>query len=197
MENDIEDPVAHPDSRSEAESEGEEELLMANQPAAQKDDTNNSEIAMPGADTGGSDHNRRSLSRPHQNRNNNILQNVRRNPNFDADHESKDDDHNIIGTNEDTSTNNQKRFDNLARDFDPNDLAPKLSTRDTFEYYWLRLKAIMPLLVALSMIYYITGVYIFTYCIGLISDDWNNKSNFFHHDPDDLPGLRKMPKALR
>ena len=47
------------------------------------------------------------------------------------------------------------------------------------------------------MIYLISMVYIFTYLLPLVFEEYNERTNFFFKDPDDLPGMRKAPDAIK
>ena len=47
------------------------------------------------------------------------------------------------------------------------------------------------------MIYYIFFVYLFTYCLPLISDEWNHNTHFFHHNDHDLPGIHQIDISFR
>lgn len=65
---------------------------------------------------------------------------------------------------------------------------------EKFENLRLKIKAIIPLLVSLFLIYLITFVYIFTYWVPLVWGDYNDNTDFFFDDPNSLPFMRKLPK---
>ena len=110
-----------------------------------------------------------------------------------AANKSKD----LIDHEEHRSTPDLNRINKLLQDFKPEELGDKLTAGEYLTMFVLKAKAIIPMLVALFMIYFIGGVYIFTYLIPLVSDDYNGWSYFFYEDEDRIPGMRKLPKSLQ
>lgn len=102
-----------------------------------------------------------------------------------------------VDQEEHTSSKNTQRIENLLKDFNPSELIQKTSTKERLSTLLLKIKAIIPLAVSLFMIYLITFVYLFTYCVPIVFDGYNDKTNFFFDDPNELPGLRKLPHGLR
>ena len=103
----------------------------------------------------------------------------------------------LIDHEEHRSTPDINRVNRLLKDFKPEELGDRLTGREAITMFFLKAKAVIPMLVALFMIYFIGGVYIFTYLLPLVSDDYNSWSYFFYEDEDRIPGLRKLPKSLR
>lgn len=101
------------------------------------------------------------------------------------------------GSNATTYSDPNAKYQGIASDFNPNELVPKLTSSEKLSLMWLNFKATLPMAIALIMIYYIFLVYMFTYLIPLISDDYNEKNHFFHPDTDDLPGLRQLPQGVK
>ena len=96
---------------------------------------------------------------------------------------------------EHTSQHNSQQDKRLLKSFWPDDLAQKETACDKFKTFLLRLKAVIPLLVSLFLIYLITFVYLFTFCVPLVWETYNDNTDFFFDNPSSLPGIRKMPKV--
>jgi hypothetical protein len=114
--------------------------------------------------------------------------------------ESDDKQHLTSGTlrrmdhEEHTTLKNSEQNNRLLKAFNPHDFMFKESGWEKFENLRLRIKAVIPLLVSLFLIYLITFVYIFTYWVPLVWGGYNDNTDFFFDDPDSLPFMRKMPK---
>jgi len=89
------------------------------------------------------------------------------------------------------------RITKLLKDFRPEELGDKLTGREMIIMFFLKVKAIIPMLVSIFLIYYLSAIYIFTYWVPLVFDDWNDWSYFFYDDEDKIPGMRKLPKTFQ
>lgn len=115
----------------------------------------------------------------------------------EGDQEPEGRDNQPMNHEENTSSHRTNRANDLLRQFNPKDLVQKASTKERIQTFLLRVKAVIPLVVSLFMIYLITFVYLFTYWVPLVFEDFNKSTNFFFEDTDDLPGLRKAPHPIR
>ncbi|CAI2362214.1 unnamed protein product [Moneuplotes crassus] len=95
------------------------------------------------------------------------------------------------------TTPDMNRIAKLLQHFRPEELGEKPTARDYLSMLCLKLKSILPMSIAVFIIYYVSVVYIFTYCIPLVFNDWNGWGYFFYEDKDKIPGLRKIPKGLQ
>lgn len=81
----------------------------------------------------------------------------------EGDQEPEGRDHQPMNHEENTSSHRTNRANDLLRQFNPKDLVQKASTKERIQTFLLRVKAVIPLVVSLFMIYLITFVYLFTY----------------------------------
>lgn len=90
-----------------------------------------------------------------------------------------------------------RRITKLLKDFRPEELGDKPTARDYLGALLLKIKAVIPMLIAIFLIWFVSGVYIFTYWVPLVFDDWNDWSYSFYEDKDKIPGIRKIPKSFQ
>jgi hypothetical protein len=102
----------------------------------------------------------------------------------------------LIDHEEHSSYPDVDKVNKLLRDFKPEELIQKPTAREKIQTFLLRVKAVIPLFVSLSMIYLIFGVYMMTYIVPLIFDHFNDHTYFFYDDKDKIPGMRKLPKTF-
>lgn len=69
----------------------------------------------------------------------------------------------MIDHEEHSSYPEVEKVSKLLKDFKPEELIQKATTKEKLQSFLLRVKAVTPLFVSLFMIYLISGVYIFTY----------------------------------
>ncbi|CAI2362342.1 unnamed protein product [Moneuplotes crassus] len=90
-----------------------------------------------------------------------------------------------------------ERRDEIIHNLKLDDLGEKSTFRDSLRVFCLNLKSVLPMVIAILIIYFVSLVYIFTYCVPLVFEDWNDWSYFFYEDKDKIPGVRKLPKSIQ
>ena len=134
-----------------------------------------------------------------------ILHHLKNEENQSSSHEdSKINDQNdniVIGSNSENSKQVESywpsRVNDILKGFDPKELVPKQSLYDKVQMSLLKLKSLLPLIVTVGLIYFLGLMYIFTYCLPLVSDNYNDNTYFFYQDDDKIEGLRQLPGAIK